>query len=171
MSKKLILSKLSLSEVHLECCAQFWASQYERDMELLEQVQGRATDLIKGPEYLINDDGLRDLGLFSLEKRQLKGDLINVCKYLKEGCQEDETRLFLVVPSNRTRGKRQKLRHRKFHLNSRNNLSAVQMTEHWNRLPREVVECPSPDIFKNCLDAICAMCSRMTLIEQGGWTR
>ncbi|KFQ15757.1 hypothetical protein N330_07805, partial [Leptosomus discolor] len=47
-----------------------------------------------------------------------------------------------------------KLEHRKFGLNMRKNFFTLRVTEHWNRLPREVVESPSVEIFKTHLDMI-----------------
>ncbi|KGL74811.1 hypothetical protein N309_09726, partial [Tinamus guttatus] len=48
----------------------------------------------------------------------------------------------------------QKLKHQTFHRNLRKKFLTVMVTEPWNRLPREVVESPSLDIFKTCLDAV-----------------
>jgi len=127
--------------------------------------------MVRGLEHLSYKERLRELGLFSLKKRRLRGDLINAYKYLEGGYQEDGARLFSVVPSNRTRSNGHKLKHRKFQLNMRKNFFPLRVMEPWNRLPRGVVESPSLEIFKTRLDAVMCNLLSVTLLRQGGWTR
>ena len=144
----------ALLRPHVEHCAQFWAPQYQRDIDLPERVWRRATKTIRGPEHLSHKDRLRELGLVSLEKRRPRGDLISVYKYLRGGCREDGAGLFSVVPSDRMKGNGHKQKHRRLWLNMRGHFFTVRVTEHWDRLPREVVESSSLEILKLRLDAI-----------------
>ena len=60
--------------------------------------------MIRGPEHLSCEESLKELGLFSLEKRRLQGDLIVAFQYLKGADKQEGERLFVRVDGDGTRG-------------------------------------------------------------------
>jgi len=115
-------------------------------MDLLECVQRSATKLIQGMGYLSYEDRLRELGLFSLEKRRLRGDLRQAFQYLKGTGSSAGSAVVAQreMVSNLKEGR--------FRLDIRKGFFMIRVVKHWHRLLREVVDALSLKTFKVRLD-------------------
>jgi len=95
---------------------------------------------------------LRELGLFSLKKRRLRGDLIAAFQCLKGGSKKAGGGLFARACCGRTKSSGFKLREGRFKLDIRKKFFSVWVVRHWSQLPREVLDAPSLELFKAKLD-------------------
>jgi len=114
---------------------------------MLERVQRRATKLIRGMEHLSYEKRLRQLGLFNLEKRRLRGDLIAAVQHLKGAYTKSGEGLFTKARRNGFT-----LKEGRFRSDIRKKFFTVKVVKHWHRLPIEVVDAPSLEIFEARLD-------------------
>ena len=98
------------------------------------------------------EERLRELGLFSLQKKRLWCDHIAAFQYLKGAYKKDGEQLFAQLDKDKTRGNGFKLKERIFRLEVRRKFFTQRVVRHWKRLPRETVDNPPLEVFKPRLD-------------------
>jgi hypothetical protein len=146
----------SLVRPRLEYCIQAWSPYLQKDIDGLEKVQRRATRLIEGYWELSYEERLERTGLIPLEKRRIRGDLIQVFKMMKGFDKVDFSQFFEFFNVEKTRGHCFKLSKRRCRGERRRNFFTQRVVNHWNKLPQEVVDADSINSFKNRLDKLCS---------------
>ena len=111
-----------------------------------------AMRMTRGLEHLSYQDRLMELGLFSLEKRRLQGDLTAAFQCLKGAYRKAGEGLCGREWSDRTKGNGFKLKEGRFRLVIKRKSFTQGLVKHWHRLPREAVGAPSLEVFKARLD-------------------
>ena len=108
--------------------------------------------MVRGLEHLSYEERFGQLGLFSLEKRRLRGDLIVAFQYLKGAYKQEGEWLLTRVDSDRTRVNGFKLKQGRVRLDIRRKFFTQKVVKHWNRLPKESVDAPFLEAFEARLD-------------------
>ena len=142
---------LTLVRPHLEYCVQAWAPYYTKDIDKLEKVQKRALRMIPELNGLSYEEKLQHLNLFSLSKRRLRGDMIETFKIF-QGIDNISSDIFFNLNKSNTRGHAYKLYKGPFKRQCRQHFYSQRVIDPWNKLPSEVVEARSLNMFKNKLD-------------------
>ena len=121
---------------HLEYCVQFWSPYLRKDVVALGTVQRRFTRLILGMKGLTYEERLNSLGLYSLEFRRMRGDLIEIYKILKGIDKVNADQMFPLMGRSTTRGHRYRLRGSGFKTEMRGKYFSQRVVNLWNSLPQ-----------------------------------
>lgn len=104
--------------------------------------------MISGMEHPSYKERLRKIGLFSLEKTRVRGDLTVAFQYMQGTCKKVGERQNTRACSDRTKRNDFKLADSRFRLGINKKLFPVRLGRHWYRLPREFLDAPSLEAFK-----------------------
>ena len=137
---------------HLEYGNVIWGPHYQNDVRIIESVQRRATKSIPELTFLPYQERLRQLQIPSLQYRRNRGDMIYMYKIINDMFRLDSTKIITHVFNRSTRGHTKKLFKKHAVKIARSNSFSQRTTNTWNNLPVNVVEAPTLNEFKNCLD-------------------
>ena len=140
---------------HLEYCVQVWNPYRKEDILCLEKVQRRATKMVYELKHLEYDERLHRLGLYTLQYRRRRGDLIETYKMLTVRENIDASVFFTKATYTSLRGNSMKLYKPGFKKTCRQNFFNQRVVNDWNSLPDEVVTAELLNSFKKRLDEHC----------------
>ena len=137
----------TLVRPHLEYCVQVWSPYLQKDKEVLEKVQRRATKMIRGFGKMTYEERLAKCGLTTLEKRRCRGDLIETFKLMTNKETTPFSRFFQLANRCGLRGHRYKIQ-KKSEGAIKQRFFSSRVVNAWNELGDETVTVESLNGFK-----------------------
>ena len=141
----------SLVRPHLEFCTPAWSPHYRKDRDLIEKIQRRFTRMIPNISKLPYDQRLTEVGLWSLEDRRLRADLIEVYKIIHGLSSVSFQSFFEFCHHDRTRGHTLKLHKHSVRTDLRQHFFTERIINVWNKLDEDTVSASSLNSFKRRL--------------------
>ena len=132
-----------------------WNPHYSKDRCLLERIQHRFTRMFPHLRSLPNEDRLCQLGLWSLEERRNRADLIELFKMIKGLSATPWSRFFMKAEDTSTRGHTYKLAKKHSRCDTRLYFFPQRVVNRWNSLSQEDVDAQSVNCFKSRLEKKC----------------
>ena len=157
----------SLVRPHLEYCVQFWCPYYKKDIDKLERVQRRITKMIPRLRNKSYEERLKELNLFSLSKRRMRGDLIEVYKIFKGFDNINVNDYFTIDRTSVTRNNGFKIVGKRFRTNESKHFFFNRVVNVWNGLPAHVVKSNTIETFKHRLDKYFETNPQLTYFSTG----
>ncbi|XP_077980268.1 uncharacterized protein LOC144435555 [Glandiceps talaboti] len=143
---------IALVRPHLEYANVVWSPRFVKDCNLIENVLRRATKLIGEMRDLSYSERLTRLDIPSMSYRRMRGDMIEVWKYL-HGKYSANQHFFQCETHSATRGHPLKLRKSLCQKSTRANFFPNRIINAWNKLPTKIVTANTINSFKNTLDS------------------
>lgn len=149
-----VLTRLykSLVRPHVEYCTAAWSPYYVKDRDLIERVQRRFTRKVPGLAKLDYVDRLKRLGLWSLEARRTRADLLEVYKII-HGLSAIKAETFFEFNTSCCRGHSLKLSKNRVFTDLRQKFFSERVISSWNGLSNETVTAKTFIVFKQKLEA------------------
>ena len=136
----------------LEYCVQFWSPYYRKDIEKLEREQRKVTKMIPRLRHKPYEERLKELNLFSLSKRRLRGDLIELFKIFHGFDNVNINNYLNINRTSTTRSNGYKITGKRFHSHEAKYFYFNRIVNIWNSLPAQIVDSNTVEAFKNRLD-------------------
>ena len=142
----------TLIRPHLEYCPQVWNPYLIKDINILENIQRRATKIVPDICNLSYEDRLRELKLFPLKERRIRGDMIATYKIINGLINLDDEKLVPIHGNTSTRSHNQQIDGEIVKRNARKNLFAQRIVFPWNNLANDIISSATVTTFKGKYD-------------------